>query len=389
MISVLKSPAADHRILALSFLLASGVGLWPAQAIADDKSLEQVKTALQQAQRKLKKFNQQQSSASRALRKTETAIGKLSPKIKATQKALRQQQKKSQTLKTEVRQLSLKQQQQEQLIAEHLAAAYQLGREKKLKLLLNQEHADKVSRIMQYYDYLNQARQEEIKQYQATRTALANSEAALQQNKAKIQQQQQILLKQKKSLQAQLKKRQQSLQKLNRKIASEHDSIQRLKREQTQLEALLVGVEEALTQIKIPKALESFSSQKGKLPWPSAAGWRYQFGRSRGANKPRWQGFTLAAREGSPVRAIFNGRVVFADWFNGKGLLLILDHGDGYMSLYAHNQSLLVEPGEWVNTGEQIANVGRSGGSSKPGLYFEIRKSGKPVNPKLWCQKRG
>ena len=101
----------------------------------------------------------------------------------------------------------------------------------------------------------------------------------------------------------------------------------------------------------------------------------------------RWEGLMIPAAEGTQVEAIHHGRVVFADWFRGSDLLLILDHGDGYMSLYGHNQSLLREVGEWVAVGDAIATVGNSGGRQRSALYFEVRKNGKPTDPRSWCKK--
>ena len=100
----------------------------------------------------------------------------------------------------------------------------------------------------------------------------------------------------------------------------------------------------------------------------------------------RWQGVNIPAKEGTTVRSIHHGRVVYADWLRGSGLLLIIDHGDGYMSLYAHNQSLLRDVGEWVSAGTPVATVGDSGGQAKAALYFEIRYQGKPTDPARWCR---
>ncbi|MDC3332982.1 peptidoglycan DD-metalloendopeptidase family protein, partial [bacterium] len=123
------------------------------------------------------------------------------------------------------------------------------------------------------------------------------------------------------------------------------------------------------------------------MPWPTAGKLANSFGSKRNGTTLRWQGVNINARQGSDVKAIHYGRVVFADWFRGSGLLVIIDHGDGYMSLYGHNQSLLKSPGEWVIPGESIATVGNSGGQKSAGLYFEIRKNGKPTDPKRWCKR--
>jgi septal ring factor EnvC (AmiA/AmiB activator) len=121
------------------------------------------------------------------------------------------------------------------------------------------------------------------------------------------------------------------------------------------------------------------------MPWPVKGKPSNTFGRARNEGKMRWQGITIPAKEGVTVRAIHHGRVVYSDWLRGSGLLLIIDHGDGYMSLYAHNQSLLRDVGEWVTAGTPISTVGSSGGRDRAALYFEIRHQGKPTNPAKWC----
>ena len=149
---------------------------------------------------------------------------------------------------------------------------------------------------------------------------------------------------------------------------------------------LLEAIARAVADLEVPEHYQPFKAARGKMPWPLAAKRVNNFGRPRNEGKMRWQGVTIPAREGSKVNAIHHGRVVYADWLRGSGLLLIIDHGDGYMSLYAHNQSLLREVGEWVKAGTPISTVGNSGGQEQAALYFEIRHQGKPVNPASWCR---
>ena len=133
---------------------------------------------------------------------------------------------------------------------------------------------------------------------------------------------------------------------------------------------------------------EPFSRLKGKLAWPVQGRVAGDFGQPRGAGPVKWNGVLLEAPAGTPVRAVYHGRVAFADWLQGLGLLVIVDHGGGYMSLYGHNEALLKESGDWVEPGESIAQVGDTGGQARPGLYFEIRLNGEPVNPNPWIAKR-
>jgi septal ring factor EnvC (AmiA/AmiB activator) len=133
-------------------------------------------------------------------------------------------------------------------------------------------------------------------------------------------------------------------------------------------------------------AEQPFAGLKGKLAWPVRGRLAGEYGQPREGGPVKWTGVLLEASQGTPVRAIYRGRVAFADWLPGLGLLMILDHGDGYMSLYGHNEALLKEPGDWVSPGETIAQVGDTGGQARPALYFEIRAKGEPVNPHDWIR---
>jgi septal ring factor EnvC (AmiA/AmiB activator) len=129
---------------------------------------------------------------------------------------------------------------------------------------------------------------------------------------------------------------------------------------------------------------QPFHSRKGKLRWPARGRLAQRFGAPRSGGL-RWRGVMIEAQEGGEVRAVSQGRIAFSDWMRGFGLLLIIDHGDGYMSLYGHNQTLYKEVGEWVDTGEVVALLGASGGRTESGLYFEMRHKGRPINPVHWC----
>ena len=123
------------------------------------------------------------------------------------------------------------------------------------------------------------------------------------------------------------------------------------------------------------------------MPWPAGNKLIKKFGNAKIDGKITWEGILISAKAGTSVEAIHHGRVVFSDYLRGHGLLVIVDHGDGYMSLYAHNQSLLKETGDWVSSGETISRVGNTGGQAQAGLYFEIRHQGKPTDPIKWCRR--
>ena len=131
---------------------------------------------------------------------------------------------------------------------------------------------------------------------------------------------------------------------------------------------------------------QRFSAVRGQLAWPVPGRLVNDYGQPR-AGSLRWNGVLVGAESGTSVRSLYYGRVVFADWLAGMGLLLVIEHGEGYMSLYGHNEALLKEAGDWVEPGERVALVGDSGGQGTPGLYFEIRRAGEPQNPHRWIKK--
>ena len=193
------------------------------------------------------------------------------------------------------------------------------------------------------------------------------------------------LLQQQGELTAAQASRKLALEELSASISTSSAQLKEKEENRKQLEDLLRAIEEAVVNLETPDNYASFQSAKGEMPWPIDGKHSNQFGRSRNEGKMRWQGITIPAEEGTTVQAIHHGRVVYADWLRGSGLLLIIDHGDGYMSLYAHNESLLREVGEWVTVGSPISTVGNTGGEDQAALYFEIRHNGKPTDPNGWC----
>ena len=184
--------------------------------------------------------------------------------------------------------------------------------------------------------------------------------------------------------------RQQALAKVNSELKNKNQELKQLNKDRQQLQALLervtkrvatTGAINSPSYVPLPAGGEKFSLRKGRLPWPTQGSMIHRFGSARIAGQMNWTGAYIAAPMGNSVIAVHHGRVVFADYFGGHGLLVIVDHGEGYLSLYAHNQNLLKKAGEPVQAGEAIARIGNSGGQASTGLYFEIRHNGKPIDP--------
>jgi len=270
-------------------------------------------------------------------------------------------------------------------LAGQLRAAYMIGRQEPLKLLLNQHEPSELGRVLVYYQYFGRARAAQITAIDTHLGELASLDEALaaeEQRLAALEAQQQGELAR---LQSARERRGRALVSLDAETRTRAQELDRLKEQQGGLEKLVRELRRALERLdKFPvDSKDAFAKLRGKLAWPAAGKVVASFGQTR-AGGLKWDGVLLAGAQGTPVRAIYHGRVVYADWLSGLGLLTIIDHGDGYLSLYGHNERLFKEVGERVTAGDTIATVGDSGGRPSPGLYFEIRKGGHPVDPRPW-----
>lgn len=373
-------------IVALLGALLSGPTVAQDEA-AQRQKLEQLSGETSKLRKLLSIFKGQRNNLQSDLQKSEIDIGKLQAKIRQIQQQLQREQDGLQSLQRRRKQLQSARQQQQAFIEQQILAAYQVGQQKKLKILLNQENPDKVSRALAYYDYLNQARAQQINSYIDVINELDSLEPQILDKTRSLTRARQQLSDEHDKLLLSKQQREQSLAKIDAAIQTNDQRLQQLNKDRSELEKLLNAVEKTLANISIPGDFRPFHNLKGQLPWPINGQPANRFGQQRNGTALRWQGLSIPATEGSTVTAIHHGRIVFSDWLRGSGLLVIIDHGNGYMSLYAHNQSLLKETGDWVNPGDIIATVGNSGGQRRAGLYFEIRHNGKPTDPRQWCKR--
>lgn len=270
-------------------------------------------------------------------------------------------------------------------LAGQIRAASMIGQEEPLKLLLNQRDPAQAGRVLTWYRYFGRARANQIAVINSRLGEISTLDASLadeERQLADLEQQQQGELA--KVTQAR-DRRGKALVALDAESKNRAQQLERLKDQQQDLEKLVRELRKALERLeKFPTdSKDAFAKLRGKLAWPVAGKLIASFGEQR-AGGLKWDGVLLSGAQGSPVRAVYHGRVVYADWLSGLGLLTIIDHGDGYLSLYGHNERLYKEVGERVSAGDTIATLGDSGGRATPALYFEIRKGGKPVDPRPW-----
>ena len=353
------------------------------------KNLEQVKSRIEAIQKRLRRQGNARDTITADLEDSERKAAQLvleGRRLKTVQARLKTSLS---TLSDSVSRLRQQRQQLQQQLARLVRVAYALGREGRLKLALNGQQPGDLPRLLRYHDYFSRARRRHISQ-------LNTAHQRLQETLATIQEQNQHLTalaerrhQQAEELARERKLRAQALVELEHALSNQRQRLAALRQNEQRLTELLEELRRAIDDI--PPELEppkSFRALRGKLPWPIKGRLVRRYSDRNQAGQRGTRGVVLHARAGLEVRTIAHGRVVFADWLRGFGQLIIIDHGTGYMSLYGYNQSLLREPGEWVNKGDSIATVGDSGGQAENGLYFEIRRAGQPLNPTRWCSAR-
>jgi septal ring factor EnvC (AmiA/AmiB activator) len=345
-----------------------------------NQALSKVQQQISQQQKSIKQTSNQRSSLENKLRSDDISIAKIAKIIINTQKDLQETQQTLKNLAREKISLTNKKQQQEKVLAQQLRAAYTSGHHDYIKLLLNQESPSSVERTVTYYKYLNDARTKEIDQFQIVLSDLLAVTTKHQEQAKKLNILKQEQAEQKLTFQQSKQARTKTIRALSKELLNSKQLLAKLVAEE---ENLVVALQRIVALSQQSAELVGLKKLKRKLAWPIKGKVSHSFG-SRKQGYLKWKGILLAAPVGKQVKAIHNGTVLFSDWLKGYGLVTVLDHGEGYMSLYGHNQALLKTVGDRVETGEPIALVGQSGGQSKSGLYFEIRRDGQAINPKPW-----
>lgn len=378
----LLGPTPFWRIFIILCLFMQPLNSYAEEA--SEQQLNTLKNRIGKLEKWLNSAKGEQASMQKALRQSERKIGKIASKLNRLTGELKATQSKLSTLKKERNKLLADSELQARQIAEQVRAAYGIGRSEYLKVLLNLEQPAELSRTLRYYDYFNKARAEQIEQYTKTARQLEQNEVQINEQMLSLQRSRQSLEEQHRALKESKKQRQTVLISLQSDISQKGKELSKMLADRERLEELLSEVEEAIADLDLPDATTPIKTLKGKLPWPTQGKVVRSFGSRDKESGSRWNGVLIRAKEGNDVHAVHYGRVVFSDWLRGFGLLLIIDHGNGYMSLYGHNQSLYKETGDWVSTNDVISSVGNSGGQNSAGLYFEMRRNGKPENPKRW-----
>ncbi|HAG92908.1 MAG: hypothetical protein CMK83_25385 [Pseudomonadales bacterium] len=379
-----------HRLLKPLLIGLALCWAFPVSAsvdpVATKKELQQIQNRIQDLQKDIKRTQSRRSATEQALQKAEQAISDTRRKLREVNRSMTQSEAKLAELRRAQQDLNRAKEAQRAALKQDINAAYRAGRQEYVKLLLNQEQPDKMARLMKYYDYYHQARMARIQAFNQTLRDIKDNEISINEEVAELSTLKQALANEQQQLQAAKERRKQALAKLDSSLKNDASRVTSLKASQAELEEILHQVQATLSDLPSNVGKQPFAQLKGKLAWPSQGRVIKRFGNRRDSGALRWNGVLIRTAEGSTVKAVHHGRVVFSDWMRGFGMLTIVDHGDGYLSLYGHNETLLKSPGDWVDGGEVIAYSGRSGGQEQASLYFEIRKNGKPENPSRWCR---
>jgi len=358
-----------------------------ADALKDKKvALQKLKEIISSFQQQAAQTKSQHQKELDALKDADRAVGRSKKELRSIENKL---QGSEQRLTRLAKQKSDKQKlmsENQILLAEQIRSAHRLGERQSLKVLLNQQDPRAVLRTMKYFEYFNSARSGEISQAEKRIAELVNLESEI----AKAQADLLPLREEQRAAIAGLNEQRQHqarvVSQLDRQLKDDQTKLNKLLVDRRQLEQLIDQLAKADIKDDGLLAAEPFKSRRGKLPWPTSGRLTELFGTAK-TGSLTWDGVMISTKVGEPIRAIHSGRVVYADWLRGLGLLVILDHGDNYLSLYGHNETINKSIGDWVDTKEVLGTASKSRSGNQAEVYFGIRYKGKPSNPKKWCQR--
>ena len=350
---------------------------------AQEADLEKIQSALKTTKAQLLQKEQRRSAIYSELKVQEENIADTAKALNSTRIQLIQNKVERDDLTSQKIILEQNVTKQQAVMAKHIKASYIAGNYDYAKMLFNQEDAAKFERVLTYYQFLYKQRKQTIDQFRTYISELTQIEQALFAKELELndlldtQQVQQLVLNTQRS------KRELSIKQLEQQIQSDTAKIEQLEADELRIAE---AIEQARRDSAEQQSLAGLLPYKGALLHPAEGRLRRLFGRVR-QGQVRWKGILFQGEEGSEIKAIQTGRVLFSEWLRGFGLVMIIDHGKGYMSVYGYNQALLKQPGDTVRRGETVALMGQSGGQTRPYLYFEIRRKGIPVNPTAWLSQ--
>lgn len=410
-------------------LVAQGASAQKSSADAEKQRLKELRERMEQLQRDLAKSEESRTEAADGLKASEKAISEANRNLSALTESQNQIAQSLAETQQKIDSTKIDVGKQQDLLDRMLRHHYMHGGNDALRLALEGRDVAEVERQLQYFGYISKSRMAVIAKLKQTLTNLAELETSARVQKDELAVNALEQQKARAALESERLARQKVLNRISGDIAKGRTEIGRLKRDEDRLTRLVdqitkalarqaeerraaqrraeqraaekaaeKGADKSASRIRTPAetvekvadaafAGRAFESLRGKLRLPARGELAGRFGAPRDEGGVTWKGVFIKADVGQVVRAVADGRVTYADWLRGYGNLMIIDHGDGYMSLYGHNESLLKNVGENVTSGESIASVGSTGGALESGVYFELRHEGKPFDPMRWVAR--
>ncbi len=370
-------------------LLAAAGQVAMADPPGEDKAaeLESIRGQIREMESEISTARDESEKLQEELRENEIAAGRLAMKVRGLEEQIALKYERLQELNGVIRRQEQVLVNEREQLARQIRSAYMAGRSDYLKLLLNQEDPALTGRVLAYHDYVNRARTRTIRSVTENIGIIRELRESVQAETGALEELKTRQLAQMGKLRDHRQSREAILSRFSETITARGLQLRTLQDNEHRLSLLMDSLARREDGVLFLQDTPPFESLKGKLEWPVEGKLLNSFGGTRRGAALKWQGVNIRTSAGNEVRAVHTGKVIFADWFRNLGLLMILDHGEEYMSLYGHNQNLLKKPGDWVLAGETIALAGDSGGQDAPGVYFEIRHRGKPLNPALWCRR--
>lgn len=372
------------RGLAIVLLAASGA----IAAAPDAAKLDQLRARLDKLSAQQQSATDQRGTVTRELKRDEQRVAIAAVTLREVERELVVEQRALDALRRDEQTHRATLKRERRTLATQVRSAYAAGREERLKLLLNLEDPARVGRVLEYYDRFNRARGARIAKVSAAVTELTRVARAIEGKVAVLSGVRRARAGALAELEQARGSRRTALAKLDAEIRARGGELARVSREAERLRQLLESIGDVFVDAPFDATTTPFPRQKGRLPWPIKGRVLASYGQPRAEGKLKWEGLLIESQAGAPVRAVATGRIAYADWLPFYGMLVILEHGDGYLSLYGHNQSINKQAGEWVQRGETIALSGDSGGQNRAALYFEVRKGKEPQDPRKWLGKR-
>ena len=367
-------------------LLLSASASFPAfgqNATQLEAELTELRKQIEQINQRLVRQRDQQQTEQSALAEIERTLGQLARELRTTRADLARTRQQVREFSDQAAALEAQIAAQRGLLAEQLRVAYRIGIQSRIRAMLSGQDPNDIARRLALHGYLGRARLQSVSTLNEQIEQLDQLLEQERRSRAELTQLLQTQQEQTASQERVQTEREATLAELNQLIQTDEQILASLEADAERLQALLEDLADVLADI--PPQIEStpFAELRGQLPKPVSGPLRARFGDIRSGNA-RWDGWLIAAEEGREVQAIAYGRVAYSDWLRGYGLIMIIDHGDGFMSLYGHNQALLADVGDWVSPGQAIALVGNSGGETESGVYFQLRRDGETINPARW-----